>query len=1109
MNHGRIPTLTPGAIRERHDAETFEHGERDQRDGRVTRIREVPTAHGIAITGTVDGGTPHEVYVTVESDSADPVIESDCSCEIGLDCRHVVAVLLEYAERGAAAVPERRAEEASVRRMSMLATSPTAPAAPLANVRAQLLFVLDVVAAANPGGASDGLGANLNRPGEGAAGRDRTESPHAPSGLRVALVEAHVREDGRYARHGPMPLRRVLDAYRPPHVLPADVELVRRLVADAAAGHVGEDAVIWSSGPATVLEALLATGRCHWQTVGAKLARGEARKARPEWRLAADGSQEIDWRLEPAADHVLALEPPWYLDVERGTCGPVDSGFPAALALRLAAAPRIEPEEAARIAHTLAATAPTLPRPVPLPVVDVAPVAPTPCLVLHADRAAAYARLRFRYDTFTIEAGDTRRALTRSSGEHVERLARDPDAEAAARSRLRAAGLAESAPSARCADEYVDFVPAERDTSAGWVRFLTQARPTLEAEGWNVVFTEAFPYRLVRDESWYGEVRRAETGDWFSLDLGVIVDGERLPLLPLLKGWLADGARPADALEPGDSIEVALPDGRRLILQGERIAAILATLVELYDADAELDGDSRLRLSRWRAMALEAPDGIEWQGADDVRAAAARLRAAGGLERVPVPRGFRAELRDYQRVGLDWLQFLRAHGLAGVLADDMGLGKTVQVLAHLLLENEAGRADRPSLVVAPTSLLANWRREAAAFAPSLRVVTWHGPERRAGLGRRRLDDCDIVLTTYTVLARDAEVLAARPFHFVVLDEAQYVKNARTQAARAARELNARHRLCLTGTPLENHLGEAWSLFDFLLPGLLGTERQFARLFRVPIEKEGNADRRRQLQRRVAPFLLRRRKDDVLAELPPKSEILRTVELEGGQRDLYESIRLAMHREVRDAIAACGLGRSRIVVLDALLKLRQVCCDPRLVDLVEARRVRESAKLELLMTLLPDMIEEGRRVLLFSQFTSMLELIESALQEAGIAYVKLTGATRNRAEPVDRFQRGDIPLFLISLKAGGTGLNLTAADTVIHYDPWWNPAVEAQAEDRAHRIGQHRPVFVYRLVAQGTVEERMLELKERKRALAEGLLGGAGSIAALSAEDVDALLAPIE
>jgi SNF2 family DNA or RNA helicase len=368
---------------------------------------------------------------------------------------------------------------------------------------------------------------------------------------------------------------------------------------------------------------------------------------------------------------------------------------------------------------------------------------------------------------------------------------------------------------------------------------------------------------------------------------------------------------------------------------------------------------------------------------------------------------------------------------------------------------------------------------------------------------------DVVLTTYPLLWRDEQALAEHNYHLLILDEAQTVKNVSSQAAQVVRKLDARHRLCLTGTPLENHLGELWAQFDFLLPGLLGTAKEFTKIWRTPIEKQGSLLRRNLLARRVKPFILRRRKEDVAQELPAKTLIVRSIELEGAQRDLYETVRIAMDQRVRDEIADRGFARSHIVILDALLKLRQVCCDPRLLKLSSAKKVKERAKLDLLMEMLPELVSEGRRILVFSQFTSMLELIETELAREKLAYVKLTGDTQNREEVVRRFQDGEVPIFLVSLKAGGVGLNLTAADTVIHYDPWWNPAVENQATDRAHRLGQTKNVFVYKLVVAGSIEEKILALQEKKAELAAGILSeDVASLAKFGEADIAALLAPL-
>jgi SNF2 family DNA or RNA helicase len=405
--------------------------------------------------------------------------------------------------------------------------------------------------------------------------------------------------------------------------------------------------------------------------------------------------------------------------------------------------------------------------------------------------------------------------------------------------------------------------------------------------------------------------------------------------------------------------------------------------------------------------------------------------------------------------------------------------------------------------VVPTSLVPNWTAELARFAPHLRVVVLHGLDRHEK--RRELGGAHVVITTYTVLARDIEEMAGLVWHLVVLDEAQVIKSPTAKATHAVCRLETRHRLCLSGTPIENNLGELWSQFAFLMPGLLGSRKDFTRRFRTPIEKQGDPVRRRQLATRIRPFILRRTKAAVATELPPKHIILRRITLAPEQRELYETIRATLHDKVAQEIADRGLGRSHVIVLDALLKLRQVCCDPRLVKLPSARLTSASSKLDDLLEMLGEMIVEGRRILLFSQFTSMLDLMKPALDAAGIRFVELRGDTADRATPVQRFEAGDVPLFLISLKAGGRGLNLTSADTVIHYDPWWNPAVEDQASDRAHRIGQTKSVFVYKLIAADTVEERILELQERKAALASVAFSEEGaSLHAMDGEDVEFL-----
>jgi len=647
-----------------------------------------------------------------------------------------------------------------------------------------------------------------------------------------------------------------------------------------------------------------------------------------------------------------------------------------------------------------------------------------------------------------------------------------------------------------------------------WVLFKVRKAPKLEEEGWIIQQEDSFRWDIEEATEFYAETVESSGMDWFGLEMGITIGGERVNLFPLL---LAAMKQSKDLLsaeflanaDGGSFLTVSLPNGKKVTIAVERIRSILGVLLDL-SGDDPLDSEGRLKMARWRALEIAQLErsGVEWKASAKLREFASRLSAGARVSQVTLPESFQATLRPYQSEGVEWMQGLSHLGLGGILADDMGLGKTVQALAHLAIEKASGRQVKPSLVVAPTSLMENWRAEAARWVPGLKVGILQGAKR--GDLHREIGSYDLLLTTYPLLGRDFEVLASQEYHALILDEAQFIKNIQAKTSLLVRKLKSEQRFCLTGTPMENHLGELWSLFDFLLPGFLGGEKLFRRLFRVPIEKQGSRVHSDVLARRISPFLLRRTKTLIASELPEKTVIETPVRMNGAQCDLYESIRLLMLKKVRDALADKGIGRSRIIVLDALLKLRQVCCDPRLVKLSSAANVRGSAKLERLMEMVPEMIEEGRRILLFSQFTGMLDLIEADLRARNLAFVRLDGQTSDRVTPVRTFQAREAPLFLISLKAGGTGLNLTAADTVIHYDPWWNPAVEAQATDRAHRIGQDQKVFVYKLIVEGSVERRIMELQNKKRQIVSALLeGDANAKLQLTTQDIESLLGPIE
>lgn len=717
--------------------------------------------------------------------------------------------------------------------------------------------------------------------------------------------------------------------------------------------------------------------------------------------------------------------------------------------------------------------------------------------------------------------------------------------------------------------------------------FWAEQIPKLRAEGWSVVVQPGFAHESVPVQRWKlliapdtGELLGKEVdgplgerlrpvqklqlpereGAWL-LSLGIEIDGETLDLAPMLADLLRRDARWLHAQQMAAIDDIAIislraPGGKRIDAPAGPLKAIVGAMVDLLTdptRNQRKDGDP-LHLGAWEARRIEAlraglvqahrvgtvngwNNAWQLQGDAGLAQLAQRLRTIGTPQPVHAPQGLQVQLRPYQLEGLAWLQYLRAQGLGGILADDMGLGKTAQALAHVLTEKNTGRLTRPALVVLPTSLLFNWQAEAARMAPGLRLLALHGPRRAhsyADITRH-----DLVLTTYPLLWRDVDALAAQPFHLLILDEAQMVKNAGSRSARALRKLQAPHLLCLTGTPLENHLGELWAQFDFLMPGFLGDVRSFNARWRKPIEENGETLRAQLLAQRVRPFILRRRKQDVATELPPRTETILRVQLQGKQRDLYEAVRATADKQVRRALERQSFEGAQITILDALLKLRQVCCDPRLVKGIQqgphapphlregeaflpgggpaAKRTAqtmERAKLELLADMLPALVDEGRRVLVFSQFTEMLTLAAELLDALALPYLTLTGQTppRQRGAVVRQFQAQDdtsAPILLVSLKAGGVGLNLTAADTVIHLDPWWNPAVEEQATSRAHRIGQDQPVFVYKLVVEGSIEERMLELQTRKAALAQEVLGhDAEGAMKFSEADLHALLAPL-
>ncbi|MBB3118694.1 superfamily II DNA or RNA helicase [Massilia violacea] len=962
------------------------------------KIREVALRDGV-LAGVVSGSGNQLYRQTVKLTLGQQGLGFDgrCSCPMEYNCKHVVAVLLRHATELDAAGPGVNGlspiMEFWLQRVGQVAGAAPAPGPAPGKTAYRLIYVL------------------LTNEASGRA--------------ELCLCKARLRADGSIGAASRLSEMYSLLHYPPAYVQVDDTYFLNLFCALRRGSEYGA-AVAEPTGRlgAQVLLELAREQRLFQTAARSDLKTGAMQllgcgPLRPgvlAWtqRPESAGTVRLDWQFADGAPlrDWLPTTPPLY--VQDGQIGEV--GLPAALqslpmqALRelvVQAPPLSESEAAAFLSASMArGLAHVLPPPPAAQQRVRRDILPRPILRLGSwapgtGSGADFAALVFDYDGLRA-SGDASQALQRVAGKAIESIERHRAAEEAAAQLL--AGLGFGAHRAA----QMQGVPhaLQLDTQDAWLHLHQQELPALRALGWLVEMEAGYRYDVQPVEEWYADLEESNSS-WFELELGIMVQGRRVALLPLLLAAIRQAPQDFDpsalaAHADEAALLLHLTDGKAVALPWARVKPILLTLGELYFM--ERIGPS-LRLSSLDAARLaELEAGVQprWLGGERLREMGRRLAAFNGMDAVAPPAGLQAGLRPYQSEGLAWMQFLRAYGLAGILADDMGLGKTIQTLAHILLEKEAGRLDAPALVVAPTSLLGNWQAEAARFAPGLRVLVLHGSERSqrfADIGQH-----DLVLTSYALLPRDEEVLRQQCFHLLILDESQYIKNSRSKAAQTAVLLQARHRLCLTGTPLQNHLGELWAQFHFLLPGLLGEEKQFNTAFRKPIEKQGDQGRNAFLQRRVKPFLLRRTKDAVATELPPKTEMRRDVELGGAQRDLYETVRLAMDRKVRAEIDKKGIARSQIVILEALLKLRQVCCDPRLVAMAGRRKSSApSAKLNELTGMLEELLAEGRRILVFSQFTSMLELIEAELTQRGIAYALLTGETKDRSTQVARFQ----------------------------------------------------------------------------------------------------------
>lgn len=609
----------------------------------------------------------------------------------------------------------------------------------------------------------------------------------------------------------------------------------------------------------------------------------------------------------------------------------------------------------------------------------------------------------------------------------------------------------------------------------------------------------------LREENEEGEKPRGKAKqtrrpiDWFDCQIALILNNATVPLSTLFKNALADNAR-----------WLRLENGAYARIPGGSLAQ-LKTNLGMLDPNFRLSNTIKARVTTAQAVGISRSMGSQFEITADrsLRNILRKLEEFEGIERIKVGKSFHGKLRPYQGEGLSWLYFLHQFEFGGILADEMGLGKTVQALALLqyLRDHELKKRPRskPSLVVAPTSVITNWWYEAKRFTPKLKVLLLHGPQRREAFSK--LDEYDIVITSYALLRLDRSELERHGFYYIILDEAQLIKNYQAATTLAAKSLRAERRLALTGTPTENRPMELWSIIDFLMPGYLGSYEFFRNQIEKPILEGGpGVQVAKALRLRTRPFIMRRTKQEVERDLPPKIESVLHVEMAESQRQLYSQVLHEVRPRVMEAVRQKGISGASISILAALLRLRQVCNHPNSIDALKEVPGFESGKFNLLKDLLEEALENGRKVLLFGQFKEMLAIIRRHLEQTKVKYLYLDGATRNRQEIIDRFNEDEkVRLFLISLKAGGLGLNLTAADMVIIYDPWWNPAVESQAVDRAHRIGQRKTVYVYRIVTENSVEQKIMSLKKRKSEIVDALINENGlSTISLSKGDLESL-----
>lgn len=1017
------------------DPSVFSRGY-DMNEASLSEIKSVSMASDeiMQILSTTQGSKLYKQTVNVYTQEEGVKIIGKCSCEIGRNCKHIVSSALAYLDevslKETPSVPKGNNKDEQNDWLSRLESAFSTEKPEPSAKSSILLYELSL---------------------------SKSEEE-----IELSLYTARELKGGGYGKINRARPNTVFNTYKPPEYFKENDKETVLLFKTLSQGLKTTVALKGKLG-ALILEGAVSTGRCFWKR-GHKKALGfsDERFLALAWTQEAENSS-LSFELGENT-HLISVDPLYYVDTKSKEIGHVKTDLGRDQLELIAMAPKFPTESIEEIALYVASKIPQLsikaPQSLDLNIIDNATLRPR--IHLKQYKESYRLGLTFIYNDMSVKAFpyfDTQTFM-------AERIMikRDKEQERYFIDILKSYGF----------KEHDKELTAQNIQT--W-KSLLEAEETLKEMGFEVIKDNSFTlnFNIVEQIG----VKVEQTSHWFDVGMHIMVDDQRLPLLPIVSKLLNEGID----LDAEEDVCFEVERNTYITLSPEILSPIIKTFYELL----EKPNSEGFKLNMYEAQVFGnfTSDRFNIEDKSNLKKLSQEIQKKHVLEEKS--KGLKATLRSYQEEGVAWMQFLRKYGFGGILADDMGLGKTLQTLAHLDIEKASDRLNRPALIVAPTSLLGNWKAEAERFVPNLRVALYYGSRRKDILDN--INAFDLIITSYTLLTLDIESLKKEKFYYLVLDEAQKIKNAGSESAKAAKIIDTDYHLALSGTPMENHLGELHSIFDTVMPGFLGSIKEFKTLYQNPIENEKSSSAQERLNKRIRPFMLRRTKNKVAKELPLKTEIIRSVSFESDQAQLYETIRVSMEKSVRESIKAMGLAKSHISILAALLKLRQVCCDPRLLKIEEAQKVQESAKLEMLVDLVEELREEGRRILIFSQFTSMLEIIEEQMIDNTITYSKLTGSTVKRQEQIDRFNEDKTDVFLISLKAGGVGLNLTKADVVIHYDPWWNPAAQDQATDRAYRIGQDKPVFVYKLIVQNSVEEKIVQMQENKKAMAEAIYEG--------------------